>query len=73
MLSNFKETKVIDLKDLKIAIYLTLQSSTRNFGKIKKKLPIIQVQKKSNLIFAQCEKNNLWVGGKTQPHLSPKS
>ena len=52
MLSNFKETKVIDIKDLKIAIYLTLQSSTRNFGKIKKKLPIIQVQKKSNLIFA---------------------
>jgi hypothetical protein len=52
MLTKFKETKVINIKDLKIAIYLTLQSSTRKFGKIKKKLPIIQVQKKSNLIFA---------------------
>ena len=47
MLSNFKETKVIDLKDLKIAIYLTLQSSTRKFGKIWKNYQLFKSKKRA--------------------------
>ena len=52
MLSNFKETKVIDLKDLKICNISDPAIFDEKIRKNLKKLPIIQVQKKSNLIFA---------------------